>query len=299
MKSIAFIVPWGGGKLPTYFQLWLESCRRNPSVDFLVFTDDYTEYSYPDNVKVHYMSFEQMKELFQNHYDFPLSISAPYKFCDFRPAFGEIFSDYLVGYDYWGHCDVDLIWGDIRKFVTDDVLTKYKRIFSRGHCSIYENSSKVNAFYRTLPACGCQDWKNVFQSEKSCCFDEWAGHCGGGMSQIMLQNNVTIFDEVCSADINVNKGNFEINRMEKHRDLYFAYENGRMKLKGPDMNREVLCAHFQKRAIEIEKDINYDKYYFVAPCHITSDESKIKSHVIENRLFEIRRLLKRVQSKMR
>lgn len=64
MKSIVFVVPWGGGKLPTYFQLWLESCRRNPSVDFLVFTDDYTEYNYPDNVKVHYMSFEQMKELF-------------------------------------------------------------------------------------------------------------------------------------------------------------------------------------------------------------------------------------------
>lgn len=60
-------------------------------MDFLVFTDDCTEYNYPDNVKVHYMSFEQMKELFQKHYDFPLSISAPYKFCDFRPAFGEIF----------------------------------------------------------------------------------------------------------------------------------------------------------------------------------------------------------------
>ena len=105
--------------------------------------------------------------------------------------------------------------------------------------------------------CGCQDWKNVFQSEKSCCFDEWAGHCGGGMSQIMLQNNVAIFDEVCSADINVNKGKFEINRMEKHKGLYFAYENGKMKLKGQDMNREVLCAHFQKRAIEIEKDINF------------------------------------------
>lgn len=89
-----------GGNLPAHFQLWMESCRRNPSVDFLVFTDD---------VKVYYMSFEQMKELFQKQYDFQLSISAPYKFCDFRPAFGEIFSEYLVGYDYWGHCDVDLV----------------------------------------------------------------------------------------------------------------------------------------------------------------------------------------------
>ena len=51
--------------------------------------------------------------------------------------------------------------------------------------------------------------------------------------------------------------------------------------------------------IRADKDINYDKYYFVAPCHITSDESQIKSHVIENRLFEIRRLLKRVENKIR
>lgn len=121
----------------------------------------------------------------------------------------------------------------------------------------------------------------------------------GSFIRSQSMGNVAIFDEVCSADINVNKGKFEINRMEKHKGLYFAYENGKMKLKGQDMNREVLCAHFQKRAIEIEKDINYDKYYFVAPCHITSDENQIKSHVIENRLFEIRRLLKRVENKIR
>lgn len=110
MKSIAFVVPWAG-HLPPYFQLWLESCRWNSSIDFLLFTDDQTNYNYPNNVKVHYMSFEQMKELFQKQYDFPLSINVPYKFCDFKPAYGEIFSDYLKGYDYWGHCDVDLIWG--------------------------------------------------------------------------------------------------------------------------------------------------------------------------------------------
>ena len=46
----------GGGNLPVYFQLWLESCRRNPSVDFLVFTDDCTEYNYPDNGKYFFIA---------------------------------------------------------------------------------------------------------------------------------------------------------------------------------------------------------------------------------------------------
>ena len=36
----------GGGQLPAYFQLWLESCGRNSTIDFFVFTDDKTYYAY-------------------------------------------------------------------------------------------------------------------------------------------------------------------------------------------------------------------------------------------------------------
>ena len=297
MKSIAFVVPWAG-HLPPYFQLWLESCRWNSSIDFLLFTDDQTNYNYPNNVKVHYMSFEQMKELFEKQYDFPLSINVPYKFCDFKPAYGEIFSDYLKGYDYWGHCDVDLIWGGIRKFITDDILMKYKRIFSRGHCSIYQNLPEVNSLYRTLPACSCQEWKTVFQSEKACCFDEWAGHCGGGLSQIMQLNNVKMFDEVFFADINVNSGRFEINRMKKYKNPYFIYEKGSLKLKGSDVDKEVLYAHFQKREVKIEDNINYNEFYFVAPGFITSNVDKVKHYIVQERLFEIKRFRKRLQNKV-
>lgn len=298
MKSLAFIVPWGG-KLPSYFQLWLESCRWNPSVDFFIFTDDKTYYNYPDNVKVHYMTFDQMKALFQKKYDFPISINTPYKFCDFKPAYGEIFSDYLEGYDYWGHCDVDLIWGNIRKFVTDDILTSYERVFSRGHCSIYENTIEGKVLYRTLPACGCQDWKKVFQSEKSYCFDEWAGHCGGGLSQIMKINHVEVYDEVCMADIYMNSGKFEINRMEKHKNLYFECRNGKLELKGTDIEREILYAHFQKRRIKIEKNLNYDRFYFVAPNRVTSEAGQVKPHLVAEHMFEIKRLSNRLHNRLR
>lgn len=279
--------------------MWLESCRQNPTIDFLIFTDDDTQYDYPTNVKVFYMDFQEMKEILQKQYDFPLNIQAPYKFCDFRPAFGEIFAEYLKDYEYWGHCDIDLIWGNIRKFITDDILRDYKRIFSRGHCSIYKNSLEVNAFYRSLPVCGCQDWKKVFQNEASCCYDEWAGHCGGGISQIMKLNSIEIYDEVCSADINVNYGKFQINRMPKYKDVYFQYENGKLELKSNDINKEVLCAHFQKRRLNIDENINYSNYYFVAPNYVTSEVSNIRSHFIEEKLFEIEKFTQRIQSKVR
>ena len=178
MKKIAFVIPWFG-KLPNYFQLWLESCKRNPTIDFLVFTDQQPEYPIPENIKLFQYTFKEMVYRFEKKIGFPVALYSPYKLCDFKPSYGEVFEDYLNDYDYWGHCDVDLIWGDIRKFVTDELLEKYVRIFSRGHCTIYRNSSEVNAMYRLLPSNGKQNWKEVFQSPDSFCFDEWAGHCRG------------------------------------------------------------------------------------------------------------------------
>ena len=53
MYSIAYVVPFFG-KFPKGFQFWLLSCKCNPSIDWLIFTDDKTPYDYPENVKVTY-----------------------------------------------------------------------------------------------------------------------------------------------------------------------------------------------------------------------------------------------------
>jgi len=36
---------------------------------------------------------------------------------------GLIFEDYVAGYDFWGHCDLDVVWGDIRKFLHTRILS--------------------------------------------------------------------------------------------------------------------------------------------------------------------------------
>ena len=58
--SIVYLIPYFG-KLPESFQMWLLSCKMNPSIDWLLLTDDKTEYDYPDNVHVSYMSYEDIK----------------------------------------------------------------------------------------------------------------------------------------------------------------------------------------------------------------------------------------------
>ena len=53
MKKVAYVIPYFG-KFPKGFDLFLMSCRNNPTIDWLIFTDDHTSYEYPSNVKVYY-----------------------------------------------------------------------------------------------------------------------------------------------------------------------------------------------------------------------------------------------------
>ena len=50
------------GKLPEYVDFYLKSAGANPTVDFLLVTDDKTQRDCPQNVIVKYMSFAELKE---------------------------------------------------------------------------------------------------------------------------------------------------------------------------------------------------------------------------------------------
>ena len=52
MKSIVFICPYFG-KLPKdQMLLWLKTCQKNNSINWVVITDDKTDYELPENVSV-------------------------------------------------------------------------------------------------------------------------------------------------------------------------------------------------------------------------------------------------------
>ena len=97
MKKILYIIPYFG-KFPTLFPLWLESCRYNPTINWIIFTDDKTVYNYPDNIEVIYTTFREIRKKTQELYDFPISLEKPYKLCDYRVAYGDIFSNYIDRY---------------------------------------------------------------------------------------------------------------------------------------------------------------------------------------------------------
>lgn len=146
MKKIVFIIPWFG-PFRKDFSFWLKSVEHNPSVDFLMPTDQ-TIVAPPKNLRVIKTNLAFVENLAKKNVWEGCIISKPYKMCDYKVAYGEMFQEYIKDYDFWGHCDADLIFGDIRKFVTDDILNKYDRLGVDGFFSLFRNTIEINAIYR-------------------------------------------------------------------------------------------------------------------------------------------------------
>lgn len=171
MKKIALIQPYFGN-FPEYFPLHLLTISQNPQVTWIFFTDDRAEYPWPANCQVHYMSFSDMQKYISDKFDFPVSIKTPYKLCDYKPAYGYIFSEYLKGYDFWGHCDIDVIFGYLKKFLTDEILSQYDKIFSMGHMTLYRNTKLNNTRFMLPDRNGELFYKKVFSVSDKFLFDE-------------------------------------------------------------------------------------------------------------------------------
>lgn len=278
MKTIGFIVPYfgyGNGHLHPMTQLWFDSCGKNNTVDWFFFTDcDLSSFDVPDNVFITKTTFEEVRDRIQKLFDFKILLNTPYKLCDFKPTYGEAFKDFIGLYDFWGFCDIDLIFGNIRKFITDDILENNDRILTRGHCSIFRNTPENNVRYRTLDRNGCLDWKEVFSSDKSFAYDEWAGQSGGGYSEILKRNGVSIYNGKIFADLQINRyqlhTTFESESDDKPRYSIFQYRDGTV-VQYSVMNsnslsiQEYMYIHFQQRKLDLNTDLNRQNYFIIPP----------------------------------
>lgn len=241
------------GKFPSYFNLWLESCRRNPSIDFLIITDQDLS-GLPPNVECRKSTLRELQARFSESIGMPVKLDKPYKLCDLKPMYGVTFQPELKGYDFWGHCDVDLIWGDIMKFLPDDVLTRYDKIFSLGHLSLYRNVPRVNGAFR-LKGSLRGDYTQVVTTDKSCVFDEIYG-----IKKIFEANNLPVYDRELAADIGFRNRRMKIAGLQNKNYPYqlFMYKDGKVlrayEEDGRILQDEFAYIHLQKRHYDATTD---------------------------------------------
>ncbi|MFT3749707.1 MAG: hypothetical protein QM768_15375 [Agriterribacter sp.] len=170
-RSAALIILYFG-KWPNWFNIFLQSCEQNQTIQFIIFTDCSTPSQHPANTLFIPFTLENFNDLATRKLSVEINIERGYKICDLRPAFGIIFEDYLSRYVFWGHTDIDIIWGDVSQFITEDLLSKHDIITSRknfitGHFTLYRNTKTINELFLKS-----KDYKKVFTSERSLCFDE-------------------------------------------------------------------------------------------------------------------------------
>lgn len=267
MYKIAYLVPYFGS-LPKNFKTWLLSCEANEDIDWILFTDDKTEYKFPKNVKVKYTTFKEFIKRIQDNYEFDIIIDRPWKLCEFRPAYGEIFEEELASYDFWGHCDMDMIWGNIRKFITDDILDKFDKIGFQGHSTLYKNCYEVNTRYKTIVP-GKIDYKTIFCSKEGQCFDE------NGICEIYDYLKIPYFRETNFAHLDRFASSFFLGHLPidedyKNKRQIFIWENGRVLRKylvgKKVLQEEFMYLHFFSRPMSYkEKKYDLSNKYVIYP----------------------------------
>lgn len=250
------------GKFPNYFHLWLRSAAWNSQVDFIIVTDNKIHSLY-DNIKVVYSNLDEIKFRADKVLKMNCVLPNPYKLCDYKPAYGLIFSDLLDGYDFWGHCDIDIIWGDLRKFITDDLLDKYNRLFNLGHLTLYKNDLKTNRIFKKLITGVHYTYREAFSLDYNIGFDE-----KGCLAALGKNGNYRQYDDSqIIADIWPDTKRFRtFYTLTSDYDHIYSYEKGKVLghfiAGGQILIKEFIYIHLQKRKMEC-CNVTQDKYLIV------------------------------------
>lgn len=284
--KVGIVVPYFG-TLPNYFQLFLDSCESNYKFEWIIFTNDRTDYNYPKNVHPIYMTFKECRNLTQSKFSFTIELSRPQKLCDYKCAYGYIFKDYLKDYDWWGYCDLDQIFGDLSVFITDDMLNKYDKIGSIGHFTLYKNTDEnCKMFMNSLN--GKLRYQEVFTSTKGCAFDEWLPE---NINDIYLDSNKKLILDNYGADINSYRTQLSLVQFDVTQRKYvqssiknsiFKVTNGKVYQVFKTNNHideiEYPYVHLQKRKMKDKRTIKNSKDYFIIPnsfIDINNDANKL------------------------
>ena len=267
-KKWGIVLPYFG-KFGNYFQLLLNSCEKNTGFEWLIFTDDMTEYRYPKNVKMIPFTLDRVKKLAEKKIGINVSLASPYKLCDFKPTYGLIFEDYLTEYQYWGHCDCDLIFGDLDAILAPLFDEEYDKIFASGHLTLYKNTKEnCRVFMKNYK--GKTLYSEALQCDQIFVFDEdYIGEMnqeGKNVHSIFIELGKKIYTKDLSFNVSVDCGKFRKvtyipEKRKFEREIYkprrYYWYNGKImsleeKKTGTLIKKEYLYIHLQKRYMRVK-----------------------------------------------
>lgn len=163
MKSVVILVNYFG-RWPEWFPLYLKTCEKNSTIDWVIHTDCKIPTSPPENVRFVPTTLQELADRISDRLGISFKPVHPYRLCDVRPAYGIVFPEAIQGYDYFGWSDVDILYGDIRSVYTEDVL-KYGLVSAAGDSvtgffTLLQNVDWAKRAYRLIPR-----WRELMERE--------------------------------------------------------------------------------------------------------------------------------------
>ena len=277
--SIVLICPYFGVINKSIHSLWLQGCAANPEIIYLLLTDDEEalKMPMPENVKGILMRWDECVALVRSKFEFDIVLNNPYKLCDYRPAYGFIFKDFIAGFDFWGHTDSgDTLYGDLRKFLTNELLNQYDKIHIFGHMSLYRNTEEANMRF-AIPAQSGLTIQDIFTVDETVCFDDM--YQKASINRLYQEGGFPLIERVTNlvADVFPSKYSFRI--VEDKGEMIprvFEWDNGRLydvTVQNAELQRrEIGYVHFQKRKMTNEVPSGTNHFYMIPNRFIPADQ---------------------------
>ena len=254
------------GSLPNYFPIFVDSCRRNTNFDFIYITDQEINTANAENIHTMNISFSELRSLIESRLGSEFILRSPYKLCDYKPAYGKIFEEFICEYNYWGHCDADMIFGHIGDFISEKDFIRYNKLLTKGHLAFYKNNREVNEYF-LLECKKSICFKMASKYEEPCFFDEIA------IRKILKSQNITEYENNCIADVLPQYLKFSIVEYDdtviSHKDQIFYYEDGKISRAHVVNNKMTIDTfmyiHLQKRAMILDENLNVFNRIYIQP----------------------------------
>ena len=114
-KLVVMIVYFGAH--PPWLPITLHSMEANERVSFVVVNDQPPPASLPPNVRFETISFGGMHERLSAISGQRISHSFTYKANDYKPLLPALYPHLVAGHEWWAWADLDVVFGDLLKFV--------------------------------------------------------------------------------------------------------------------------------------------------------------------------------------
>lgn len=298
MKSICFVYPWFG-KFNSYFDLWLESAKKNESIDFLIYTDKKNitwikeRFFLPNNIRVFASSLSEISLKISKILGRVILLNRPYKLCDYKPFYCFLFEE-IKQYDFWGFGDMDVILGDIRHFLSEDILDKCDVIGNMGHMQVFRNVDYINNLIFQTP----RDFLNrvLSDADQNYFFDEREY---SRFNIYKSDRKKLIWDDVADVrkpsrkfGLKYFRFSFPCDADDKHHKqcCFYDYSDGKLYLtkivNGLVVKKEVIYLHLQKRTMKNCVKNNHTSFLclpnrFVKCGNINQIKKKYRFHLID------------------